>query len=57
MGFEWSEDPEGNPGSSVENGRVSNVGQVKGDDPKEKGYSDPSGWGMGVGPTASPRQS
>jgi hypothetical protein len=57
VGFEWSEDPEGNPGSSVENGRVSNVGQVKGDDPKEKGYSDPSGWGMGVGPTASPRQS
>ena len=56
VGLKWSKDPEGNPGGSVATGRVSNVGQVKGDDPEEKGYSGPSGWGMGVGPTALPRQ-
>jgi hypothetical protein len=56
VGLEWSKDLEVNPGSSVATGRVSNVGQDKGDDPEEKGYSGPSGWGMGVGPTASPRQ-
>jgi hypothetical protein len=50
VGLEWSKDPEGNPGGSVATGRVSNVRQVKGDDPQEKGYSGPPGWGMGVGP-------
>jgi len=37
VGLEWSKGPEGNPGGSVATGRVSNVGQVKGDDPVEKG--------------------
>jgi hypothetical protein len=45
VGRQWSKDPEGNPGGNVTNGRVSNVGQVKGDDLEEKGYSGPSGWG------------
>jgi hypothetical protein len=35
VGLEWSKDPEGNPGGSVATDRVSNVGQVKGDDPED----------------------
>jgi len=46
VGLEWSKGHEGNPGGSVATGRVSNLGQVKGDDPEEKGQSGPSGWGM-----------
>ena len=29
-------------------GRASHARQVKGDDPDEKGYPDPPGWGLGV---------
>jgi hypothetical protein len=29
-------------------GRVSHARQVKGDDPDEKGYLGPPGWGLGV---------
>jgi hypothetical protein len=29
-------------------GRVSHARQVKGDDPDEKGYTGPPGWGLGV---------
>ena len=32
-------------------GRASHAGQVKGDDPDEKGYPGPPGWGFGVGLT------
>jgi len=30
-------------------GRASNARQVKGDDPDQKGYPGPPGWGYGVG--------
>jgi len=30
-------------------GRASHSRQVKGDDPDEKGYHGPPGWGLGVG--------
>jgi hypothetical protein len=29
-------------------GRVSHARQVKGDDPNEKGYRGPPGWGLGL---------
>jgi hypothetical protein len=32
------------------------TGQVKGDDPDQKGYLDPSGWGLGVSLTNSHRK-
>ena len=32
-------------------GRASHATQVKGDDPDEKGYPGPPGWGLGVGLT------
>jgi len=32
-------------------GRASHARQVKGDDPDEKGYPGPPGWGFGVGLT------
>ena len=36
-------------------GRASHARQVKGDDPDEKGYPGPPGWGLGVRLT-SPRK-
>jgi len=36
-------------------GRASNARQVKGDDPNEKGYPGPSGWGLCVGLTTPHR--
>lgn len=44
VGFAWSKDPE------------NHAGQVKHDDPEEKGYPGPLGWGLGVRPTTSPRK-
>ena len=35
-------------------GRASHARQVKGDDPDEKGYPGPPGWGLGVRLTTSP---
>ena len=35
-------------------GRASRARQVKGDDPDEKGYPGPPGWGFGVRLTTSP---
>jgi hypothetical protein len=35
-------------------GRASHARQVKGDDPDEKGYFGPPGWGLGAGLTTLP---
>ena len=35
-------------------GRATHARQVKGDDPDEKGYTGPPGWGLGVRLTALP---
>ena len=35
-------------------GTASHVRQVKGDDPDEKGYPGPPGWGLGMRLTTSP---
>jgi len=35
-------------------GRASHAKQVKGDDPDEKGYPGPPGWGLGMRLTTSP---
>jgi len=32
-------------------GRATHARQVKGDDPDEKGYTGPPGWGLGMGLT------
>jgi hypothetical protein len=37
-------------------GRVSHARQFKGDDPDEKGYPGPPGWGFGVGLTTLPHK-
>jgi hypothetical protein len=37
-------------------GRASHARQVKGDDPDEKGYAGPPGWGLGVGLTTPHRK-
>jgi hypothetical protein len=37
VGFAWSKDPASNAGGSVTKGKVSYAGQIKGDDPDEKG--------------------
>jgi hypothetical protein len=49
VGLAWSNDPESYASGSVATGRVSHAGQVKGDDPDEKGYPGPPGWGLGHG--------
>jgi hypothetical protein len=49
VGLAQSNDPESYPGGSVATGRASHAGQVKGDDPDEKGYPGPPGWGLGHG--------
>jgi hypothetical protein len=45
----WSYDTESYAGGSVATGRVSDFGQVKGDDPDKKGYPGFSGWGVWLG--------
>jgi hypothetical protein len=49
VGLEWSHAPESYAGGSVATGKASHARQVKGDDPDEKGYPGPPGWGFGVG--------
>jgi hypothetical protein len=44
----WSNDPESYAGRSVNTGRASHAGQVKGDDPDKKGHPGPPGWGVGM---------
>ena len=48
VGLEWSNDPESYAGGRVATVRASHAGQVKGDDPGEKGYRGPSGWRLGM---------
>jgi len=54
MGLVCSKDPERQAGSSVTTGRVFHVGHVKGNDPEEKRYPGPPGWGLDVKKTTSP---
>jgi hypothetical protein len=53
VGLVWSKDPKSYAGGSVPNGKVSNVGQVKSDDPDEKGYPRTPGLGLGVRPSST----
>jgi len=46
VGLAWSKDPGNYAGSSI-TGRAIHARQVKGDDPDEKGYPGPPGWGVG----------
>jgi hypothetical protein len=54
VGLAWSNDPESYTGGSIATGRVSQAGQVKGDDPDKERYLGPAGWGLSVGLTALP---
>jgi hypothetical protein len=56
VGLVWSNDSESNDDGSVATGRVSLIGQVKGEDPDQKGYPGPPGWGLGVRLTTSHRK-
>ena len=53
VGLVWSKDPKSYAGGSVATGKVSHVGQVKGDDPNEKGYPATPGLGLGVRPSST----
>jgi len=44
------------PAVALTTGRATLAGQVKGDDPDERGYPGPSGWGLGVRLTTSPHK-
>jgi hypothetical protein len=46
-----SRDPESYADGSIATGKVSHAGQVKGEEPDEKGYAGPPGWGLGISPT------
>jgi hypothetical protein len=56
LGLAWSNDPESYTGGVIATGRVSQAGQVKGDDPDKERYPGPPGWGLSVGLTALPRK-
>jgi len=49
----WSKDPKSYAGGSLPTGKVSHVGQVKGDDPDEKGHRGTPGLGLGVRPSST----
>jgi hypothetical protein len=57
IGFGWSDDRESYAGGSITTGRGSHAGQVKGDDPRKKGYPGAPGWGLRVGLTNPPCKS
>jgi hypothetical protein len=52
----WSCYPESYAGGGIATGRISHVGQVKGDDPDKKGYPGPLGWGLSLGLTTPPHK-
>jgi cytochrome c biogenesis protein CcdA len=54
VGLAWSNDPESYTGGSIATRRVSQAGQIKGDDPDKERYPGPPGWGLSVGLTALP---
>jgi hypothetical protein len=45
----WSNDPVAMLAAAYATGRVSHARRVKGDDPDEKGYPGPPGWGLAWG--------
>jgi len=53
VGLVWSKDPKSYAGGSVATGKVSHVGQVKGDDPDEKGFPGTPGLELGVRPSST----
>jgi hypothetical protein len=56
VGLAWSNDPESYTGGSIATGRVSQAGQVKGDDPDKERYPGLPGWGLSLGLTTPPRK-
>ena len=55
-GLAWLNDPKAMPVVALATGRATLAGQVEGDDPDERGYPGPPGWGLGVRLTTSPRK-
>jgi len=55
VGLAWSKDAESYTFGSVATSKLSHGGHVKGDDPNEKLYHSPSGCGLGLKLTTSPR--
>jgi hypothetical protein len=52
----WTKDPERYTGGNLATARASYARQVTGDDPAEKEYHGPPGWGLGVWLATSPRK-
>jgi len=44
------------PAVTLATGRATLAGEFEGDDPDERGYRGPPGWGLGVRLTTSPRK-
>jgi hypothetical protein len=55
VGLAWSEDLRGYVNDSIATGKASHAGQVKGDDPDQKGCPGLPGRGLGVRPTPTPK--
>lgn len=51
MRLAWLNDPVSYASRSIASGKASHARQVEGDNPDEKGYSGPLGWGLGMGLT------
>ena len=56
VGLAWLNYPESYASGSVATGTAYHAGQVKGDEPDEKGYPVLPGWVLGMKPTTSPRK-
>ena len=53
-GLTWPNDPKSYASGTLATGRATLAGQIEGDDPDERGYPGPPGWGLGVRLTTSP---